>query len=212
VKKETIITAVVFFSVGFLAGYVYNAARSSNAAQPSFSANANPPQQDSSASRPADANSAPVPNAASSSGLPPGHPPIETATVTELEAEAAKHPRDPKALLELANYLYDQKQFDQAIVWYKKVLEVDPRNVNARTDMATSYLDVGRIEEAIREYRKSLEVDPRHGPTLYNLIIANMEGTHDLAAARAAWDELHKLNPSYPGLDKLKQSLDAARK
>jgi hypothetical protein len=32
-----------------------------------------------------------------------------------------------------------------------------------------------------------------------------------VVAAQEAWDRLHKLNPSYPGLDSLKSRLDAAR-
>ena len=32
-----------------------------------------------------------------------------------------------------------------------------------------------------------------------------------LGAAQQAWDRLHALSPNYPGLDRLKQSLDAAR-
>ena len=47
---------------------------------------------------------------------------------------------------------------------------------------------------------------------LFNRIIANLEGTHDLAAAQAAWDRLHRLNPNYPGLEQLKQGLENAQK
>ena len=213
-KKETIITAVVFSSVGFLAGYVYNAQKTANALESQTRPAVSQPAQD----QPPAGNGAmspEVPGAASGGAapgaLPPGHPPIDaTATIRLLEDQAAAHPDDPRPRLELANLLYDQKQFEQAITWYQKALELDPKNVNGRTDLGTAYFSLGRAEEATREYRKSLEVDPNHQPTLYNMILVNVEGTHDVAAARKAWEKLSRLNPDYPGLDKLKRSLDAA--
>ncbi|PYV25132.1 MAG: hypothetical protein DMG27_10950, partial [Acidobacteria bacterium] len=78
------------------------------------------------------------------------------------------------------------------------------------TDLGTCYFNLGRADEALREYRKSLEIDPRHQPTLYNMVLVNLEGTHNLAAARQAWEQLHGLNPQYPGLDRLKQNLETA--
>ena len=213
-KKETIITAVVFSSVGFLAGYVYNAQKTANALE----SRSRPAVIQSVQDKPPAGNGAmspEVPGAASGGAapgaLPPGHPPIDaTATIKLLEDQAVARPDDVRPRLELANFLYDQKQFEQAIPWYQKALEIDPKNVNARTDLGTSYFRLGRSEEATREYRKSLKVDPNHQPTLYNMILANVEGTHDVAEARRAWEKLSRLNPNYPGLDKLKRSLDAA--
>jgi cytochrome c-type biogenesis protein CcmH/NrfG len=222
-KKETIITAAVFLGVGFLAGYVYNAQRHSGTPESEV--------QTATVSQPADAPAASGASAASSDtssvpgmsgstagaatpgALPPGHPPIDRASAVKLlEDQAAARPNDPRPPLELANYLYDQKQFEQAIPWYQKALALDPKNVNARTDLGTSYYSLGRAEEAAQEYQKSLQVDPNHQPTLYNLALVSLEGTHDSAVARDAIARLGRLNPSYPGLDKLKQSLSAGGK
>jgi tetratricopeptide (TPR) repeat protein len=124
---------------------------------------------------------------------------------------AAQNPKDPNIPLKLANYLYDQKQYDQAIEWYERALELDPKNVNAHTDLGTAYFYTGRPKEALREYRKSLDLNPRHEPTMLNVVVVNLEGTHDLAAAQAAWERLHEVNPNNPALADLKQKLEAAR-
>jgi tetratricopeptide (TPR) repeat protein len=221
VKKETIITAAVFLSVGFLAGYIYNAQKSAASSTVASTSIQHPEKAAAEASSGDPASS--VTSATdgpktedvrpAASGLPPGHPPIDVGTTIRfLEQKAAARPRDPKPRLELANFLYDQKQFEQAIRWYEKTLELDPGNINARTDLGTSYFSLGRPQDAIREYHKSLQLDPKHQPTLFNLIIANLEGTHDLDAAQVGWNELYRLNSNYPGLDRLKQDLDAARK
>ena len=91
------------------------------------------------------------------------------------------------------------------------MLALDSKNVNARTDMGTAYFYTGRAQDALQEYRKSLQIDPKHEPTLLNMIIVNLEGTHDVAAAQAAWERLRKVNPNSPQLTSMKEKIDAAR-
>jgi tetratricopeptide (TPR) repeat protein len=203
VKKETIITAIVFFAMGCLAGYVGAEYRASNSRQQE---GAEAGGRTSVAAPTSDARPA-----SDSPNLPKGHPPIDdSAVVKVLQDEAAQNPKDPAPALKLANYLYDQHQFEQAIEWYKKVIALDPKNVSAHTDLGTSYYNVGRPQEALREFQGSLEINPKHEQSLFNSIVVNLQGTHDLAAAQKAWDRLHAFSPNYPGLDRLKQSIDAA--
>jgi lipoprotein NlpI len=204
VKKETLITALVFLGIGFVAGYVYKAQSSGSVAGGAATAPASAPMAQTAGAASASDTSV--------AGLPPGHPPIgDPAMRRMLEQQAAQNPEDPQAALRVADYLYDQRQFDQAIPWYEKSLQLDSKNVNARTDMGTCYFNLGRADEALREFKQSLAIDPRHEPTLYNVVVVNLEGKHDLKAASQAWDQLHRLNPNYPNLDQLKQKLDAAR-
>jgi tetratricopeptide (TPR) repeat protein len=207
-KKETIITAVIFLAVGFLAGYITDAQMNWNArqkaAQTATMPSAMPP--------PGGAASAPAGGAMPQQGLPEGHPPIDSAAVIkQMEDMAAQNPQDVDVRLKLANFLYDQKQYPKAIEWYQRALELDPKNVNARTDLGTAYFYMGRPQDALREYDKSLAVDPKHEATLLNAIVVTLEGTHDLAAAQKAWDRLDKLNPNHPALAGLKTQIDAAR-
>jgi len=144
-------------------------------------------------------------------GLPEGHPPIDPAAVIRvLEEQASRNPNDPEPRLRLANFLYDQRNFQEAAEWYQKALALDPTNVGARTDLGTCYFAMGRPQEALRQYEKSLQTNPGHEPTLFNMVVVNLEGTRNLSSARAAWERLRKQNPNYPGLDRLKQSLEAA--
>jgi len=202
-RKETLITAIVFFAMGCLAGYVggeYKASSSRQAAEA--------PGGTLGSAAPSD----PGATQAQSLNLPKGHPPIDdTAVVKLLQDEAGQNPKDPAPALKLANYLYDRHQFEQAIEWYRKVVALDPNNVDAHTDLGTSYFSAGRPQEALREFRKSLEINPKHEQTLFNSIVVNLEAVHDIAAAQQAWNRLHALSPNYPGLDRLKQSIDAAR-
>ena len=206
-KKETILTAVVFLVVGFLAGYITDAQMNWSARQ---KAAATGP-----ASMPSGMPGGGAPGAAQGggmAGLPEGHPPVDNALIIkQLQDQAQQNPKDPEIPLKLANFLYDQKQYGQAIEWYQKSLALNPKNVNARTDMGTAYYYTGQADRALKEYTQTLSIDPEHKPTLLNLIVVNLEGIHDFAAARKAWDRLHKLDPANPALQDLKQKLDAAQ-
>jgi tetratricopeptide (TPR) repeat protein len=204
-KKETIASAGIFFAVGFLAGYITEA-------QLNWSAGRRAAQTNASREMHAGGASSVPTGDAMLQGLPEGHPPIDDAAIIkQMEDMAAQNPKDADLRLKLANFLYDQKQYTQAVAWYERALELDPKNVNARTDLGTAFFYLGRPQDALREYRQSLQIDPKHEPTLLNTIIVNLEGTHDLAAAEQAWDRLHALNPNHPILAGLKEKLDAAR-
>jgi len=207
-KKETIITAVVFLAVGFLAGYITDAQLNWNGrpkAAPTASATPDMPPAGATAAAPNGATMPPQ-------GLPEGHPPIDTASILkQMESMAAQDPKNADVRLKLADFLYDQKQYDKAIEWYQRALELDPKNVNAHTDLGTAYFYTGRPQDALREYAKSLAIDPNHEATILNSIVVNLQGTHDVAAAQKAWDRLDKLNPNHPALAGLKQQIDAAR-
>ncbi|MGH9377600.1 MAG: tetratricopeptide repeat protein [Terriglobia bacterium] len=227
-KKETLITAVVFLGVGFLAGFAFSAHRSSlqrplqRETPVASSASSQQPAGDSAPSGPSGQSSQPASpepsssQASSDSGeadlaskLPKGHPQLTDAEVIQFFKDASQHnPGNPAPRLKLADFLYDRKQYDQAISWYQQALALDPKNVDARTDMATCYFSLGRAREAASQLRAALEIDPRHEPTLFNLALVNMEGTHNYTGAREALNRLAAINPNYPGLADLKQQLD----
>lgn len=194
-----LMTAVVFLCVGFAAGYVFKSqtAPSGSVAESSSTAS----------------SGAAAAAAADGSALPPGHPAVDTspeaqAQVQVMEQQAESNPQDPAAPLKLADFLYDHGDFQRAIPWYQKAVALDPRNVNASTDLGTCYFNLGRWNDALRQFQHSLDVEPQHQPTLFNIIVVNMEGKHDYQAARRAYDVLYKLNPTYPKLDDLKKTLD----
>jgi len=209
-KRETIITATVFLVVGFLAGYITFSLTSSKGPGSPASAPASAGAQQQGDAPAAETASGAA--AGASRALPEGHPAVDPDTAIRMvQDEMAQNPKDPKPPLGLANFLYDQKRFAQSIEWYQKALALDPSNVDARTDMGTAYFNSGKPDQALEAYHKSLDLDPHHAQTMFNLIVVEMEGKHDLAAARKAWARLHQQDPAYKGLDELKQRLDAAQ-
>lgn len=204
-KIETIVTAVIFFSVGFLAGFIYKSQGQVNvpAAATAAASTGSPSAGAMGAGGGADVDPA--------TGLPNGHPPVEVAQVIQnYEQRARQNPQDSQVPLQLANYLYDKRYYNMAIEWYQRSLRLDSGNINARTDLGTCYFYTGQPQQAIQEYQKALVLNPNHQPTIFNLIVVNLEGTHDLQAAKKYWSELNRKNPNYPGLKDIKGKLDAA--
>ncbi len=200
-KKETLITIAVFLGVGFLGGYAYNAHRTATAHQSAAHATVAPSPASTTAATPAGDTSL---------GLPNGHPPVSPAEIVHFfEDAAATNPGNPGPRLKLADFLYDQKQWAEAISWYLQALRLNPKDVDARTDLATCYFNLGEPAKALKELNQALKVDPHHRATLFNLIVVNLEGEHDPAAAEQAWNRLHSIDPAYPHLAELKRALDA---
>lgn len=208
-KIETIVTAIIFFSVGFLAGFIYKSQRQASAPAAAVATAGTSASDAGSAAGAMGAGAGG--NIDPATGLPSGHPPLEVSQVIEnLTQRANQNPKDAQVPLELANYLYDKHYFNLAIEWYQRSLTLDPQNINARTDLGTAYFYTGQPQQAIAEYNKALKQNPNHQPTLFNLIVVNLEGTHDLRAASKYWNELNRQNPNYPGLTDIKPKLDAA--
>jgi tetratricopeptide (TPR) repeat protein len=108
----------------------------------------------------------------------------------------------------LANKYYDARRYEEAVVYYQRALILDPRNVSVLTDLGTAHFYAGRPDEAIGFYNRSLEIDPRHIQTLHNLVIVNLQGKQDTAAARTALDRLKSADPGNPSIANLASMID----
>jgi tetratricopeptide (TPR) repeat protein len=207
VKKETLITIVVFLGVGFLGGYAYNAHKNAALRQKLIAESAS---DGSAKSQPGGENPFPSSPDDASLGLPKGHPAVDAGQIVQyFESAAAQNPTDPGPRLKLANFLYDQQRWADAIRWYRQVLALHPNDVDAMTDMATCWYNLGEFTQTDNELHEALKIDPHHQPTLFNLIVVNLEGSRNLVVAQQAWEKLRAINPSYPHLNELKRRLDA---
>lgn len=119
------------------------------------------------------------------------------ATAGPLLTAVDAEPRNIDALIRLANFYYDHKQFTEAISFYRRALDVDAKNVDARTDLGTAYWYLGFPDKALAEYEKALAVQPDYPQTLMNMGIVRMEGLKDRPGAIEAWKRLLKANPAF---------------
>jgi cytochrome c-type biogenesis protein CcmH/NrfG len=119
----------------------------------------------------------------------------------QAEPLLAKLKTDPKnvdLLNKIAVTYKAAHQFQDAISYFQKALDIDPKNVAIRTDMASCMYYTGDIDGALAQLDKSLAYDPKHPGTLMNIGIIKWQGKNDVAGAVAAWQTLLKRNPNFP--------------
>ena len=143
-------------------------------------------------------------------GLPEGHPPLVTQSDIEtLKKSIEAAPQNSAMITELANKLYDAGRYQEAVGVYQRALQLEPNNVNVITDYGTALFYSGKPEEAIAQYNRSLEIDPRYVQSLHNLVIVNLQGKKDFAAAAAALNRLKGIDPNNPTIPELERMINS---
>lgn len=194
-RRDLLITALVFAILGFIGGYVYSqkmaGAAATGAVGPGLAGGG---------------------NEASNGKLPEGHPPLDVAQRWRaLEQAAQENPRDAKAALDLANFLYDNQRWDEAVNWYGKALALQPNDANAVTDRGTAYFHMSKFDQALADYSRALKIEPNKPQALYGLALARLHGKQDTAGARKAYEQLKRTHPEFPGVELLAKQLESDR-
>lgn len=187
-RRDLLVTALLFTAIGFAGGYLYSEQTARSQLRPAFQA-------------------APG-TGAGGEALPEGHPPLDVSERwRSLQEQAEDNPDNPRAALELANFLYDLERWEEALSWYERGLELDPQNTNARTDLATCYFHLSRFDEALAAYGRVLELEPNKPQALYGLALARLHGQGDREGARQAYEKLRRNHPDFPGVELLERAL-----
>ncbi len=70
----------------------------------------------------------------------------------------------------MATVFLRQAQFDQAIPYLQKELQINPVSAEAHNDLGIALSQKGRIEEAIGEWQKTLQLQPHNLGACCNLV------------------------------------------
>ena len=104
---------------------------------------------------------------------------------------------DLEAALTLGNLYYDMNDAPRSIVYYRRVLDINPDLTNARTDMGAMYWrneDIGLAEQAFRD---AIASDSGFGQAYVNLGLLLRHAKGNVAEARAVWQQLLEVNPDH---------------
>jgi len=123
--------------------------------------------------------------------------------VAELEAAIAAAPADPAPRLRLAELFFEFGLWPQAERAYGRYLEVAPADPDALTDLGVSLYQQGRFEEALARFREVRGVAPEHFEARFNEALVLAFGLRRFAEAEAAVEELRRLQPGNPDVERL---------
>lgn len=87
-------------------------------------------------------------------------------------------------------------EFDQALAYFKKALDVNPKNANAYRVWALVLLDQGDYDEAERLLQKAFELEPHNELVIWNLgKVAHVQEQHE--EAEALYRQAIEIRPSF---------------
>jgi len=92
----------------------------------------------------------------------------------------------------------DKGMYGEAIVEFKKAIEINPNHPEAHYNLGTTYGEKGILNEAIVEFKKAIEINPNHPDAHNNLGTAYYhKGMYDEAIVE--YRKAIEINPNHPG-------------
>jgi tetratricopeptide (TPR) repeat protein len=116
--------------------------------------------------------------------------------ITELQT-AVKLKGDSKAYCNLGAAVSSKGQLDEATVYYKKSIRLDPKNAEAYFNLGNMYLSQGRLPEAVAEYKKAIDARPGYVKAYGNLAVA-LAQIGKLGEAVESFRRVVELEPNNP--------------
>ncbi|MBI5888215.1 MAG: tetratricopeptide repeat protein [Deltaproteobacteria bacterium] len=117
--------------------------------------------------------------------------------IEDLKAGIKSNPNDPDLLLRLADAYFEQKQFAEAVNYYKKVIGIRPNDADVYTEIGLSLHYLGNSQEGLKYLDEGIKKNPYHQRIWLTkgFILA---GTGDIASAKKAWEKTKAINSESP--------------
>lgn len=126
-------------------------------------------------------------------------------TIQPLLERLRSSPSDPDLLSSIGNAYYDQHDYDNAVGYYQRYLDLRPQDANVRTDMGTAMWYSGNPDGAISQFETALRFQPDYPNTLFNLGIVKWQGKQDRKGALESWQRLLMTHPEYSDRQKVEE-------
>jgi tetratricopeptide (TPR) repeat protein len=91
------------------------------------------------------------------------------AALPEAETEVQPELDSAASYFELGNSYYEAGQWDQAVIAYKRAIDLDPNYQPAYANLGVTYYQQQQFDLATSQYKKALELDPDDSEVAYNL-------------------------------------------
>lgn len=126
-------------------------------------------------------------------------------SIQPLLARLRNDPKNPELLEEIGNVYYDQHDYEKAINYYQKYLDLRPQDAAVRTDMGTAMWYGGNPDGALSQYQIALRFQADYPNTLFNMGIVKWQGKQDREGALQAWQTLLAKYPEYQDRQKVEE-------
>ena len=140
--------------------------------------------------------------------LPANHPNADVLNkLATLEQLISKEPQNPDYRTQAANLYYDLGQYDKAADFYQQSLDIHPQDPNVETDLASCFHYLGQEDKALEILDRVLQYSPGFPQAMFNKGIVLADGKKDVKAGIIIWEDLLRLDPSFPQRADLEQRI-----
>lgn len=125
---------------------------------------------------------------------------VEKTPLMNMEMLAAKKaliektPDNIDVIVDLANYLFDHKQFSEALKYYQNALKLNNNLPDIHVEIGVCYFNLKDLKSAEDYFKKAVELNPNHTKALFNLgvVYFNLE---EKDKAISTWKDLIQKAP-----------------
>ena len=106
-------------------------------------------------------------------------------------------PKEMDVYISLGSAFYDNEDYDNALIIYRRALELEPNNSKIHCNLGYLYWGMGELDEAIKEYGLSIKFDPLYDIAHNNLGVIYLDDLVQLQKAIECFNNAIDCNPNY---------------
>jgi tetratricopeptide (TPR) repeat protein len=138
---------------------------------------------------------------------PTQNPMFDQEHFQHLQENLKTNPDGFRENVDLANFLFDNKRFNEAINYYLKAIEINPNQPDILVDTGVSYFELKRFSEAKTYFEKALKLKKDHVNALYNLGVVSAQ-LGEMPQMLEYWERLIVVAPETEQARAAKQMMD----
>jgi len=111
-----------------------------------------------------------------------------------LKTHVQENPADFSANVNLANFLFDNQRFNEALIYYNAAIQINPEVPDVLVDAGVSHFNLEQFERSREFFEKALAINENHVNALYNMgvVSARLGSMEDM---RSNWLRLMEVAP-----------------
>ena len=106
-------------------------------------------------------------------------------------------PREMDVYISLGSAFYDNEDYKNALVVYRRALELEPNNSKIHCNLGYLHWGMGDLNEAIKEYKLSIKYDPSYDIAHNNLGVIYLDDLVQIQDAIDCFENAIECNPNY---------------
>lgn len=141
------------------------------------------------------ASSAEYQNKGGGEAQPAANQPPSDDYETQIQKILKERPDNAGAYAEVGDIYFDQRKFNDAIVYYKKAIALDQNDIDSYNDLGLAYHYIDRSDEGLKYVEEGIKRSPLYQRIwLTKGFILAVRG--NIAEARIAWEKVYNMDPN----------------